>query len=119
MQLCASAGHPPDGIMPDQPAYRYRLHGLVISSSTGLPELAARRLATALQPDVHVRLGPVKRPEYPMPAEPTFLVLPGGASFLEPGEVARYLVSGGREVLVDPEPQGDPALVRAFLLSWG
>jgi hypothetical protein len=97
---------------------RYRVHGLLLSSEVELPELAARRVAAGAQPDVHIRLGVLERPEG-LPSWPySCTALADGAAFLEVPDVAQYLVKNGREVVVAPSANADFALARAHLLGW-
>jgi hypothetical protein len=103
---------------PGRSIYCYRVHGLIIASEIELPELAARSLTTELQPDVYIHIDHVARPDRPLPLDPVFVTLPGGAAFLEVPDVARYLVTRGWDVIVDPAAQSDPALIRAVLLGW-
>lgn len=102
----------------DQPPHRYRVHGLALSSEFELPELTTRRLAAGSQPDVHIRLGAIARPEGLSPSELQIVGLPCGATFLEVSEVAQYLISNGRDIIVAPLDGADFALVRAHLLGW-
>lgn len=69
------------------------------------------------RPRVEVRLGSV--PELLPGAEPTegTLQVAGDAALLTVQDTARFLVRGGREIVVDPLPQASERNVRLFLLG--
>lgn len=90
---------------------QYGLFGLVISSELDLPELF--EAPNRGKADVFVRLGTI--------AAPPDLIrgvheLDSGVLIVVPG-CARFLVSKGREILIEPEPEASPKNVRLFLLG--
>lgn len=98
--------------------YHYRAHGLTVASEFELPHAKA---VGEKRPEVTFRSGEV-------PAVPTgahevgaFCHIHDRKVFLTVPGVARYLVSGGDQVVVEPEDGTDTASVAAFLLSscWG
>jgi hypothetical protein len=92
----------------------YQIYGLVISSEFAIPELELRRLKSALAVDVEIVLGRI--PEaLTAAAKDRPLYAENGHALLTIPKIARYRVSGGREVLVEPE--ADLSLVRLFLLG--
>jgi hypothetical protein len=95
----------------------YHLGGMTLVSEIALPELPlAQRSPPELHP-VNIRLGSVPNhladavevdPDCFATASRYFLRIPG---------IARYLVSHGHEVVVDPEPAALALDVRAYLLG--
>ena len=95
----------------------YRVHGLVLASEIELPELAAFEIAFDRAPDVHIRLGTIARPDGAAPVPLDVVARPDGAAFVEVPDVARYVAKDGREIIVAPDGEAHPGLVRAFLLG--
>jgi hypothetical protein len=100
--------------------YRYPAHRLSVESEIAIPELPedlAPADATASSPAVEVSLGPVPG-TLTDPEAQSFLIdaSPGKYLLRVPG-VARYLVSGGRSIRIDPVPGTDLDSVRFFLLE--
>jgi hypothetical protein len=88
----------------------YSVFGLVIASDIELAELEPA--AAGAEPDALVRRGAVAAPE----AGPGYSAA-GDATLLTVPRVARYLISGGREIVVDPDPGASERNVRLFLLG--
>ena len=92
--------------------YRYRLFGLTIASELELPELAAA-IADEEEADVRIMVAAIPpfadAGDQPQPTE-------GGIGIAIPG-VARFVVSGGRSIVVDPVPTAAAGNVRLFLLG--
>ena len=93
------------------------LCGWRVRSQIPLPELHAWT-ADDRAPDVEISLGTVpKHLDGAKSAGPVIEVAPDNTCRLEIKRVARYLVSGGRRVVIEPAGTGDDAAVRAFLLG--
>lgn len=93
--------------------YTYTIFGLNIASEVECPEM---RLFSG-RPDVTIRYGLV--PQYlgfSSYKGVCFEVLPG-KFLLKAINVARYLVSNGNEIIVEPMPDAEEHYVRLFLLS--
>ena len=93
------------------PPFRYRLFGLTITSALELPELdEAPPVATA---DVAITLDESALvddlSQEPVPTDGGFVIPIAG--------VARYLIRGGAEIRVAPDPSAAPANVRLYLLG--
>jgi hypothetical protein len=88
----------------------YSVFGLVIASEIKLAELEPA--GPGAIPDAVVRLGDVALPE----ADPGYSAA-GDGTLLTIPRVGRYLISGGREILVDPAPGASERNVRLFLLG--
>ena len=89
----------------------YAVFGLRIRSELALPELFEP--AGPGEPDVQIRLG-----EMPGGRElPPGLHIIDGTAMLFIEGVARFRISGGSEIVVDPEPTVPAANVRLFLLG--
>jgi hypothetical protein len=88
----------------------YEVFGLRIASEIFLPELFP---SPAGEADVEIRFATI-----PATAEepPGLSLEPAGARLHIPG-VGRYLMRGGRELLVDPAPQGSERNLRLYLLG--
>ena len=89
---------------------RYAVFGLVVASDIPLPELPAASGQEAT--DVRIALGPIDLPE----GEPGYFEVVGGTLMSIP-RVGRYLMRGGREIVVEPCPEASARNVRLFLLG--
>jgi hypothetical protein len=90
--------------------FSYSVFGLVIASEIELAELEPAGPGAA--PDAAIRRGSVTLPE----ANPGYSAA-GDGTLLTVPRVGRYLISGGREILVDPAPGASERNVRLFLLG--
>ncbi|MFN3944123.1 MAG: hypothetical protein ACK4K7_04250 [Allosphingosinicella sp.] len=95
-------------------SFRYRLYGLCLSSGIALPELAAEESSGAA--DVEVSFGALHHlhsgSHEPVSFEPC-----AEGHLLSVREVARFLIAGGRRIIVDPAPGASDRNVRLFLLG--
>ena len=105
-------------LAPMTSLYRYHMYGLVVASEMVFPELTHANPDAI--PDIFIRRGKV-----------AVEGLPGGTRqgpfsytatdpmqfWLTVPDIARYQVSEGREILVDPWPEVDEDSVRVFLLG--
>lgn len=98
------------------PTTRYHLYGLVLESEFELPEV--RPASGAAARDARVRIGTVDAGGLTEGRQlgPHLWAAPG-ALWLRVPNVARFLVTGGSEIVVDPHPGVDDDSVRVFLLS--
>lgn len=90
--------------------HEYRLFGLGLRSQIRLPELEACALGDA--DAVEIRLG-----EVPPAADGEPLTAVSDGVVLSIADVARYRVSDGRRIVVEPEPGASDRNVRLFLLG--
>jgi len=81
----------------------YDVFGLCVASEIALPELAGSQ--SDGQPDVEIRLGSV--PSHSRD-KPGLSIFPDGALLRIP-EVGGYWMSGGRELVVEPDPGASEA----------
>lgn len=88
----------------------YSVFGLRVQSDLELPELF--RAERDHDPDVVIRRGPV-RPG----TSKTGMMADNGDLVLVVPEVARYRISGGREIVVDPDPAAPRRNVSLFLMG--
>ncbi len=95
--------------------HTYSAFGLKIGSDFECPEL--RRGNGAI--DVHFRCGTVSPTLAGFDASDALSQVQPGKYLLNISGVARYLVSSGTEILVDPAPSADESAVRLFLLGSG
>jgi hypothetical protein len=94
----------------------YDVHGLVLGSEFPLPELELRRRQPTGEPDIRLAMGPL--PAGPRRAtELPYVDAENGQALLKIPGAGRYLVSGGRDLLIEPEAGADPAYVRLFILG--
>jgi hypothetical protein len=91
--------------MTREAADTYNVFGLTLQSEIGLPELFPGPSRAAV--DVTIRVGDVQGKPAVTPEE-IRLVLP---------EVASYLITGGKEIVVDPVPGCSERNIRLFLLG--
>ncbi|MBV8687752.1 MAG: hypothetical protein JOZ90_05360 [Alphaproteobacteria bacterium] len=96
--------------MSDGP-FAYRLFGLRVSSELPLPELGPPLPPEAA--DVTIRRGAVAA----APDAPLGLSIRDDGALLRIAQVGRYLVAGGRDLLVDADPSASPRNLRLFLLG--
>jgi hypothetical protein len=96
--------------------YFYRVHGFNIASELELTELVQRRRPDN-RPDVRVRMASLPALADVRPTSLPFLSAVGKDALFIIDNAGRYLVRGGREVLIDAEPGADLALVRLFLFG--
>ncbi len=95
----------------------YRLHGLSIESviDLGLPEAAPA--AAAIQETVSIESGAVpRRLQRPLGSRLGFKIAHEEAIFNVSG-VARFHITGGQRIAVEPAADSDPAAVRLFILG--
>ena len=88
----------------------YRLFGLSVRSEIDLPELTP--CAEALDPDVTISLSPID----PSISAPGLHAIGGDLIFVAE-DVARFRISGGSAIVVDPLPGSPARNVRLFLLG--
>jgi hypothetical protein len=95
----------------------YFVHGLHLRSELALPELRRHGAAHADAPIVDIRIGSTGDGlDGPRHIGPTFQV--GHDDYLlDIEEVAKYRVTKGNEIVIDPSPNGATRDVRVFLLS--
>jgi hypothetical protein len=94
----------------------YDVHGLVLGSEFPLPELELRRRPATDAPDIRVSIGPL--PAAPRrPTDLPYVDAENGRALLRIPGAGRYLVSDGRELVVEPEADADFSYVRLFILG--
>ena len=94
----------------------YEIYGLAIASEIALPELTARELIPPRDPDVEILRRPVP-PALIAAAGNRFLHAENGEILLSVPQVARYCITTGSKVLVEPQRNVNSSLVRLFLLG--
>lgn len=94
-------------------------YGLVFDGGLDLPELLPASDSAA--PDVRIRFGDCPRPEQQADGRQLGPYLWTGPQWfsLEVPEVARFWISGGSDILIEPAPGIDEDSVRVFLLGSG
>src|SRR5688500_1924049 len=93
--------------------HRYTSYGLTIASALPLPEL---RTADAAEPDVRIRLGS-ERPASGSEASEVCLCLTPREAYLHWTAIGGFRILEGREILVEPSPGVEEALLRLPLLG--
>lgn len=88
----------------------YHVFGLNLRSEMALPELPPA--PAGAEPDVRIAPGRIDAPEGP----PGYSAAPGGTLLTIP-RVGRYLIAGGREVIVERAAEGSERNARLFLLG--
>ena len=104
--------------MPDR--FHYTCYGLTIQSQLPLPELlhAVSSVPEIAPAEVDIRIGPVAPEGLPGGTRlGPFLWVTVSSLWLQVPKVARFLVSEGREIVIDPEPGIDADSLRVFLLG--
>ena len=95
----------------------YLVGGITLVSEIELPELPLIQQQSATPHPVYVRVGPVAN-QLPGAIEVDPYSFASAAQYLlRIAGIARYLVTGGREIVVDPEANALPLDVRAYLLG--
>lgn len=95
----------------------YAAYGLIWRMPLACPELRAAPTGSAV--DVTVQYGELPPPlAQAVAAGPLRQVTPGEARFGLPG-VARLLVRGGNEILIERQPEADDEMVRLLLIGTG
>lgn len=97
--------------------FTYRCYGLVIRSHFELSELGGDPVEPSTPVDVDIQQGPVgARPETAVEL-PWGLWRDGEVCGIDIPDVARYEVSRGERIVVDPYPQADERDLRLYLLG--
>ena len=93
--------------------YVYHVFGLDVGSEIALPDLPCVRRGTRAT-DVLIRMGTVSGPRGH--EDVGLYIVPGGAVLHIPA-VARYLITAGTKIIVDPAPAATDRNVRLYLLG--
>lgn len=94
----------------------YRVAGLSVTSEIELPGLNAAS-SERRRPEVHIRRGPVPTTlEGAQALGPTWHVA-DRRFLLRIPNIARFLLSEGREIVFEPEPRADPGDIPVFILG--
>src|SRR5690606_3396404 len=97
--------------------YRYRLHGVCAGSEVELPGIVQDEPLAACSPDALIRWGSVAQELPGARASASYFQAAGQMLLLHLAGTARYAVSAGREIVVDPYPDAEGSRVRLFLLG--
>jgi hypothetical protein len=93
--------------------YKYSIFGLNFESDIKCPELAV----AANIPDVKIRYGKVPESLGPKSHKGVcFEALPGSL-LIKTKDIARYLITEGREIIIEPEKEENESSIRLFLLG--
>jgi hypothetical protein len=96
--------------------YRYRIHGLNVVSELMLPELAEHHEA-GVAPEVSIKVSALPEFTDARETEVGFAKLVNAGILFTIEDAGRILVCDGREILIDIQPNSDPALIRMFLFG--
>ena len=91
---------------------RFSAYNLIIESELTLPELLP--CLNACLPDVHILIGSVSDDGQQLGP---FLWVATDTLWLQIPHIARFLISKGNEIVIDPEPGIDEDSLRVFLLG--
>lgn len=94
-------------------AHAYRVFGLTLRSQIALPELPSASPDTVA--DVTIRWGPV--PAVDATNHPDGLSVSDAGTTVSIPSVARFQVSEGARIRIDPDPAADEATIRLFLMG--
>jgi hypothetical protein len=100
---------------PDPTLGGYTAYGLPILSGLALPELWPRDVRGAA--DVRIRAGEVAPELSGCTARGGLFEVSPSRFLLRLDGIARYLVTGGDQIVIDPAPEADADSVRLFLLG--
>jgi len=93
----------------------YNVSGLSVRSEVALPGVFT--LASGVEPDVTIRQRPVPEDlENPVASGPTWQIA-GEQFLLRIPDIARFLLSNGREIAFEPEPEASHDDIPIFLLG--
>jgi hypothetical protein len=97
----------------------YTCYGLTIASEMALPELIETESdMDPAEADIRIRIGPVSADGLPDGKQlGPFLWTSRDLLWLHVPEVARFLVSGGDSIIIEPEGNADEDSIRVFLLG--
>ena len=95
---------------------RFSAYNLIIESELTLPELLP--CLNACLPDVHILIGSVSDDGLPSGQQlGPFLWVATDTLWLLIPHIARFIISKGNEIVIDPEPGIDEDSLRVFLLG--
>lgn len=102
--------------MTQRDTYRYSVHGFSLASELELPSLWP---ANPVGPgnDIEIEMGSIPASDLFSEVNPEGYRLRGADILLEIPNVARYLISGGRRIVVEPLPGGIRSELILFLLG--
>jgi hypothetical protein len=95
------------------PHYRYRVYGLVVASDIVCPELPSGSGPV----DARIRYGAVAETLEGATRHGSYFELAPGRTLVSARGVARFLVVGGTEIVVDPDAGASESLVQTYLLG--
>jgi hypothetical protein len=93
--------------------FYYRAFGLTIKSALACPELLPQYGA----PEVSIRFGPVPEDLGAVQQQGVCYQINSEAFLLKLESIAKYLVTGGKEIIIEPAPGAQDNEVRLFLLG--
>jgi hypothetical protein len=97
--------------------HRYWAFGLRIASELLLPELLEDENSDLTLPDIEIKYGPVSPDGLGPQFKKQYFQAQENILWLDIYEIARFLISNGNTILIDPFPGIDEASIRAFLLG--
>jgi hypothetical protein len=95
---------------------RYALYGLLLDSEMECPKLVPAEAPDA-EPDDRIRLGPMPQALDDAKKKGVLYQISPDRFLLGLGKIARYLVSEGREIVIERVPGGSDDAVRVFLFG--
>lgn len=96
--------------------FHFKAFNRTIVSHIDFPELSY--LPPPIESDIHIQLGPVAPDGIASPSiRGAYCQANAQSHWLHVPEVARYLVTNGRDITVDPYPNANSASVRIFILE--
>ena len=95
--------------------HNYRAYGLLFSSEVRIEHFS--KAIGAEDPDVRIARGEIFGPAYTPPASIQIEASPGKL-LLRGARSATILVTGGKSIVIEPLPKGNPATIMQILLGW-
>ena len=110
---------PPETLSPHPKEWHYLAFGLRFASDFAIAELLPVTSGSAQdeRTDVRIILGEIDHGRFGARRDDSHFIIQPEFFYLTVQDVARYLVSGGSRIVVEPRPKAKPDAINTFLLG--